>query len=88
MWCECTVLGLGARTNIKDSYRQTPLQEAKKKLSNESDAEARQRYEKVCEEHTYQLAILMVTCWQESCTILIYACQTETYFCNQESIAL
>ena len=57
LWCECTVLCLGARTNIKDSDKQTPLQVAKEQLSDESDAEPRQRYEKVHEEHTYHRTI-------------------------------
>ena len=90
LWCECTILCLGARTSIKDKDGQTPLQAAKEKLSDESDPEARQRYQKVHEDtHTItQFAILRVTCWQESCTIVKYACQEETYFCNHGNFAV
>ena len=51
MYSLCFV-SLGASADIKDNYRQTPLQMAEQELAR-SDPEEKQRYEKVYEDtHT------------------------------------
>ena len=92
--CANVSIYAGARTDIESIKGVTALQKAGEKLSEESDPEKKQRYEKVHEDtHTITNFGMGNGCRKESCIFLVFAFQKRNFqvwkcYCSLYAIAV